>query len=370
MIETQPVPLVDLHLQHEQIDAAVREGFDRVLARGAFILGPEVQRFEDAFATYCGVPHVVGVGNGTDALELALRAGGIGQGDEVLLPANTFVATAEAVLRAGATVRLVDCDENFLIDPASVAASLSPRVRAVIGVHLYGQAAPLEELRGMLDDDVLLVEDAAQSQGATRYGVRAGALGDIAATSFYPGKNLGAYGDAGAVMTASGDLADRVRAMRNHGGVHRYEHELIGVNSRLDGLQAVVLSAKLERLDAWNQARRDAAAVYDELLAGLPEVVTPRVAAGNEHIFHLYVVRVPNRDLVVERLNEAGINAAVHYPMPIHRLPAFSFLGLGVGQFPVAEMLAQEILSLPIFPGITRAQQEDVTTELERALGS
>ena len=368
MIETQPVPLVDLRIQHEEINDVVRDGFDRVLASGAFILGPEVQRFEEAFARYCGVPYVVGVGNGTDALELALRAGGIGRGDEVILPANTFVATAEAVLRAGASVRLVDCDENFLIDPVGVADSLGPKVRAVIGVHLYGQAAPMETLRGMLDDGVLLIEDAAQSQGATRYSVRTGALGDIAATSFYPGKNLGAYGDAGAVITASGDLAARVRAMRNHGGVHRYEHELIGMNSRLDGLQAVVLAAKLERLDSWNQARRNAAAVYDELLAEMPQVVTPRVAAGNEHIFHLYVVRVPRRDLVVERMNAVGINAAVHYPTPIHRVPAFSFLGLAEGAFPVAERLSHEILSLPIFPGITVDQQHDVAAELGRAL--
>lgn len=368
MIETRRIPLVDLTLQHAVIHDVVREGIDRVLDSGAYVLGPEVERFEAEFAVYCAVPHVLGVGNGTDALELALRAGGVGRGDEVIIPANTFVATAEAVLRAGAAPRLVDCDENFLIDPAAVAAAMKPRVRAVIGVHLYGQAAPMEALREAIGSEILLVEDAAQAQGASRYGIRTGGLGDVAGTSFYPGKNLGAYGDAGAVMTTSPRIADRVRAMRSHGGIRRYEHTMIGLNSRLDGIQAVVLSAKLGHLDAWNSLRREAASVYDELLVDLPDVVTPRTARGNEHVFHLYVIRVPRRDAVVAQLNAAGIDAAVHYPVPIHRLPAFSFLGQGAGAFPTADRLAGEILSLPIFPGITREQQESVVAELTRAL--
>ncbi|MGY4858316.1 DegT/DnrJ/EryC1/StrS family aminotransferase [Cryobacterium sp. AP23] len=368
MTEITKIPLVDLQLQHAAIEDEVREGFDRVLASGTYILGPEVVAFEAEFGAYCGVGHVAGVGNGTDALELALRAGRIGPGDDVIVPVNTYVATAEAVLRSGATLRLVDCDENYLIDAEATSAALGPRVRAIIGVHLYGQAAPMETLRALAGENVLLVEDAAQAQGARRHGSRAGSLGDIAGTSFYPGKNLGAYGDAGAVMTGSSDLAERVRMMRNHGGVRRYEHNLIGVNSRLDGLQAVVLRAKLARLDGWNQWRRDAAAVYDELVAALPEVVAPRVVAGNEHVFHLYVVRVPNRDAVVSRLNAVGIGASVHYPAPIHRLPAFQFLGQGDGEFPVAEKLAGQIMSLPIFPGITRGQQELIVDELRRAL--
>jgi len=368
MTEITKIPLVDLSVQHAAIEDEVREGFDRVLASGAYILGPEVEAFESEFADYCGVGHVMGVGNGTDALELALRAGRIGAGDEVIVPANTYVATAEAVLRSGAELRLVDCDTNFLIDPAATAAALGPRVRAIIGVHLYGQAAPIETLRALAGEDVLLVEDAAQSQGARRHGLRAGSLGTIAGTSFYPGKNLGAYGDAGAVMTSSSDLAQRVRMMRNHGGVRRYEHNLIGVNSRLDGLQAVVLRAKLARLDAWNQWRRDAAAIYDELLTDLQDVVGPAVLAGNEHVFHLYVIRVPRRDLIVSRLNAVGIGASVHYPAPIHRLPAFAYLGQGRGEFPVAEKAADEIMSLPIFPGLARGQQEIIVDELRRAL--
>jgi len=370
MKELTQIPLVDLRPQHAEVDAEVRAGFDRVLESGAFILGPEVEGFETEFAAYCGVQHALGVGNGTDALELALRAGGIGVGDEVIVPANTFVATVEAVVRAGAVPVLVDCDADFLIDPHATAAVMRPRVRAIVGVHLYGQAAPMETLRALAGEEVLLIEDAAQAQGARRHGVRAGALGDIAGTSFYPGKNLGAYGDAGAVMTDSPALAERVRMMRNHGGIRRYEHSMIGVNSRLDGLQAVVLRAKLARLDGWNQWRRDAAATYDELLADLPGVIIPRVVPGNEHVFHLYVVRVPDRDLVVSRLNAVGIGASVHYPAPIHLLPAFSELGYSEGDFPVAEGLAGEILSLPIYPGITRGQQELIVDELGRALGA
>lgn len=363
-----PVPLVDLSVQHAQISDEVRSGFERVMANGSFILGPEVEKFEAEFAAYCGVEHVLGVGNGTDALELVLRAARIGIGDEVILPANTFVATAEAVVRAGAAVKLVDCDENFLIDPLLVQSSMSDRTRAVIGVHLYGQMAPMERLRQSGRSDVFLVEDLAQAQGARRFGARAGSVGDAGGTSFYPGKNLGAYGDGGAVLTGSEHIADTVRALRNHGGTNRYEHRFAGVNSRLDGLQGVVLSAKLARLDAWNQLRRDAAGYYDELLSEMPEVVTPRVVDGNEHVYHLYVIRVPNRDRIVENLTQQGISASVHYPVPVHLQPGFVDLRLPRGTFPMAERLATEIMSLPIYPGITREQQERIVTALDAAL--
>ncbi len=364
----ETVPLLDLALQHAEIAEEVRAGFERVLASGSYILGPEVERFEREFALYCGVGHVLGVGNGTDALELSLRAAGVGPGDEVIVPANTFVATAEAVLRAGAELRLVDCDENHLIDPIAAADAVTRRTRAIVGVHLYGQAAPMEELRAAVGPEVVLVEDAAQAQGARRFGVRAGALGDVAGTSFYPGKNLGAYGDGGAVITASAHIAERVRALRNHGGVRRYEHEYVGTNSRLDGLQGVVLSAKLARLDGWNEQRRAAARFYDEALAGDDGVIVPRTVAGNEHVHHLYVVRVPRRNEVAERLAAHGIGASIHYPLPVHRQPAFAFLGHADGAFPVAERLAGEILSLPIYPGITTDQQERVAAELGRAV--
>jgi dTDP-4-amino-4,6-dideoxygalactose transaminase len=365
-----PVPLVDLSFQHAQISDEVHSGFERVMANGSFILGPEVEKFEAAFAAYCGVEHVLGVGNGTDALELVLRAAGIGAGDEVILPTNTFVATAEAVIRAGATVTLVDCDENFLIDPLLVQSSMSNRTRAIVGVHLYGQMAPMERLRQFGGPDMFLVEDLAQAQGARRFGARAGSVGDGGGTSFYPGKNLGAYGDGGAVLTRSEHIADTVRALRNHGGTSRYEHRFAGVNSRLDGLQGVVLSAKLARLDAWNQLRRDAAGYYDELLSGMPDVVIPRVADGNEHVYHLYVVRVPNRDEIVESLTQQGISASVHYPVPLHLQPGFLELGLTRGTFPMAERLATEIMSLPIYPGITREQQDRIVAALGEALAA
>lgn len=365
---TAGIPLVDLDLQHREIADEVWSGFERVLSAKSFVLGPEVERFEQAYAEYCGVLHCVGVANGTDAVELALRGCGIGPGDEVLAPANTFVATAEAVLRAGARLVLADCDESYLLDPDEVAGRLTARTRAVIPVHLYGQLAPMKALSDVVGPDVVLVEDAAQSQGATQDGRASGSFGAAAATSFYPGKNLGAYGDAGAVTTDSAEVADRLRALRNHGGVQRYEHAEVGVNSRLDGLQAVVLSAKLARLDRWNKQRRVAAAYYDELLSGLTEVVRPVTAPRNEHVWHLYVIRLPRRDEVLAALHTAGIGAGVHYPAPVHLVPAFGFLGYGRGSFPRAERWAAEILSLPLFPGITTDQQERVVEVVGTAL--
>lgn len=370
MNDHSTIPLVDLSWQHAIIADEVNEGFQRVMAAGSFILGPEVERFEREFAEYSGVSGVVGVANGTDALELAFRAAGIGDGDEVIIPANTFVATAEAAVRAGATVRLVDCDDDYLIDTRAVASALTPRTKAVVGVHLYGQAAPMEVLRETAGPQVVLVEDAAQAQGARRFGVRAGGLGDIAATSFYPGKNLGAYGDGGAVFTDSDIFAQHVRTLRNHGGTKRYEHRVSGVNSRLDGLQGVVLSAKLAHLDEWNALRRQAATYYDELLSDVAEVTTPRSVEGNEHVFHLYVVRVPRRDELVDALNVAGVSAAIHYPAPVHLTRAFEFLGYPKGSFPVAERQAGQIMSLPLYPGITAEQQERVVREVKSALSS
>ena len=360
------VPLVDLRLQHEGIAENVRAGFERVLSETSFVLGPEVEEFERAYARYCGVAHCVGVGNGTDAIELALRALRIGPGDEVIIPANTFVATAEAVLRAGAALVLADCDEDYLIDPAQVAAQTTPRTKAILPVHLYGQMAPMAALRNIASDGIALVEDGAQSQGADQAGGRSGAVGIVAATSFYPGKNLGAYGDAGAVTTSNDEVADRVRLLRNHGGIHRYEHEEIGVNSRLAGLQAVVLSAKLAHLDRWNDERRLAAKRYGELFADVEEIIPPRTVGGNQHVWHLYVLRVQHREEVLAALQAAGVGAGIHYPAPVHRLPAFA--GSGLGAFPVAERLANEILSLPIFPGITEEQQEHVAEVLIKAV--
>jgi dTDP-4-amino-4,6-dideoxygalactose transaminase len=360
----EPVPFVDLGLAHRRIAPEVQRAFDEVLSTTSFVLGPAVSRFEAEFAAYCETARCVGVGNGTDAVELALRAAGIGAGDEVVVPANTFVATVEGVLRAGARPVFADVDEHFLLDPASVAERTTARTRAVVPVHLYGQPAPVERLREVLGRDVLVVEDAAQSQGARRHGVRSGALGDVAATSFYPGKNLGAYGDAGAVTTGSDAIADRVQALRNHGGVRRYEHQELGTNSRLDSLQAGVLSVKLARLDLWNDERRAAAETYAALLGDLEWLTLPEVAPGNEHVWHLYVARCSRRDDVLAALGAAGIGTGVHYPAPVHLLPLVADLGHRPGDFPVAEADAARIVSLPMFPGITVAQQERVAAAL------
>jgi len=309
------------------------------------------------------------VANGTDAVELALRAVGVGAGDEVVVPANTFVATAEAVARTGATVAYADIDPaTYLVDVDAMLAAVGPRTKAVVPVHLYGQLAPAERLRAELAGrGVAVVEDAAQCQGALRHGVAAGA-GGIAATSFYPGKNLGAYGDAGAVTTDSDALAARIRALRNYGSDVKYHHPETGFNSRLDTLQAVVLLAKLTHLEQWNEARRQAAARYDMLLADVPEVIRPMVAAGNLHVYHLYVIRTPHRDRILAELHNAGIGAAIHYPLPIHLQGAFKYLGHREGDYPVAERAAKEVLSLPMFPHISPEQQQHIVSALKAAL--
>ncbi len=365
------VPPVDLRLQHQAIADEVAQGFAAVFDKTAFILGPAVTEFETAYASFIGAKHCVGVANGTDALELALRAAGADADAEVLLPANTFIATALAVLRAGARPVLVDCDPDFhLLDLEQAAARIGKKTRFLMPVHLYGQMAPVEQVDALAQAHGLtVIEDAAQAQGARRHGRAAGTCGLAAGTSFYPGKNLGAYGDAGAVTTDSDEVATKIRALRNYGSEVKYHHPELGFNSRLDTLQAVVLNAKLKRLAGWNDARRTAARRYDELLAGLPAVTPPRTLPGNEHVFQLYVVRVPNRDQVVQRLNAEGIGAQIHYPIPLHLQGAFRGLGFGAGSFPVAEKAAREILSLPMFPEITADQQARVVASLRRALG-
>ncbi|MEU9391044.1 DegT/DnrJ/EryC1/StrS family aminotransferase [Streptomyces sp. NPDC048324] len=368
------IPLVDLKAAHEEVADEVRAGFDRVLANTAFVGGEEVRRFEREYAAFGGVAHCVGVANGTDAVELALRASGVGPGDEVVVPANTFIATAGAVARIGARPVLADClPGSHLLDPRAALDAVGPATRAVVPVHLYGQMADVTALTAQLPDSVTVVEDAAQCQGATRDG-RAPGSGGIAATSFYPGKNLGAYGDAGAVLTDDEERAGLVRAIANHGGVAKYRHDVPGFNSRLDGLQAVVLRAKLARLADGNAARRAAAARYDELLAHLADagrVVLPVTAPGNVHVWHLYVVQVvgADRDDIVGKLNAEGIGAGVHYPAPVHLTPAYRHLGHRRGDFPNAEQAADRILSLPLYPQITPEQQQRVVDALADALG-
>jgi dTDP-4-amino-4,6-dideoxygalactose transaminase len=364
------IPLVDLSIQHREIEAEVREGFDRLMETGEFVLGPAVADFERQYAAYCGVDHCIGVANGTDALELGLRALGVGSEAEVILPANTFVASALAVVRAGARPVLVDCAESGTgMDFAGVAERVGARTRALMVVDLFGELAELEEFESFAaDSDVVMIEDAAQAQGARRKGRSAGGFGELAGTSFYPGKNLGAYGDAGAVTTRSDEIADRVRRLRNYGSEVKYEHPEQGFNSRLDALQAVVLTAKLRRLSAWNSERRMAAGLYDEMLAPLEGVALPPGHRGEAHVWHIYAVRVADRDRVLAALHAAEIGAGIHYPNPIHRLGAFRFLGHGPGDFPRAEKAADEMISLPIFPGIRPEQQERVVAVLAAAV--
>lgn len=361
---------MDLGAQQAEVQADIDAGLTEVFATTAFIGGPDVAEFEQEYARFVGVRHCVGVANGTDALELALRASGVTSGGEVVLPANTFIATAEAVSRIGARPVFVDVDPvHLLIDPERVALAVTEFTQAIVPVHLFGQVAPVELLEPIAQEyGAVIVEDAAQSQGASRLSRAAGSLGSAAATSFYPGKNLGAAGDAGAVTTRSDEIAARVRLLGAHGSAVKYQHEIIGMNSRLDTVQAVVLNAKLRRLEGWNTLRRAAAAYYSELLADLPGVTLPVTAEGNVDAWHLYVVRVPDRDRVLEALSDAGIGAGVHYPVPVHLTRAYAELGYEAGAFPVAEKAASAMLSLPLYPHITRDQQEYVAENLKGAL--
>lgn len=364
------VPFTDLAAQQHEVNDEVLPRLRAALTSGAFIGGPEVAAFEQQYAAYTGTRHCIGMGNGTDALEAALRAIGVGRGDEVVIPANTFIATAEAVARAGATPVLVDVDEHaLLIDPSAVEAAVGRATRAIVAVHLYGQVAPMERLHAIaLRTGAVVVEDAAQSHGARRRGRPSGGLGRIAATSFYPGKNLGAAGDAGGVTTDDPELARAVRLLGSHGSERKYEHERLGFNSRLDAVQAIVLSAKLRRLEQWNARRRAVAAVYDALLHDIEAVRLPVVAEGNEHVWHLYVVRVGERDRVAAELAAAGIATGIHYPVPLHRSPALAGERVRDTGCPVADAAADEILSLPIFPHMTAAQVVRVVQELRAAV--
>ena len=363
------IPLVDMRAAHAEVAAEIQAGFDDVLASTAFIKGAAVEAFERDYAAFTGVTHCVGVANGTDAVELALRAAGVTAGAEVIMPANTFVATAEAVVRAGARPAFADVDPDYLLlDPRTLEAALSPDTAAVLPVHLFGQLAPMAAIAEVAGrPGTVIIEDAAQAHGATQDGL-AGSFGLLAGVSFYPGKNLGAYGDAGAVLTESAEHARHVRLLGDHGSERRYEHVIIGFNSRLDAFQAVVLRARLRRLAAGNEARRQAAGRYSELLADVPGVTLPMTAPGNEHVWHLYVIRVPRRDHVLQCLHDEGIQAGIHYPVPVHLQPAFRQLGYGPGDFPVAEAAAGQLLSLPLYPQLTEEQQLRVVDAVRRAL--
>lgn len=364
------IPLVDLAAQHAFLRGEISNELAHLMASGTFILGEPVQKFEEEFASFTGSAHCVGVANGTDALELVLRALGVGPGDEVLVPANTFVATALAVMRAGATPTFVDCDERYhLIDIDDAARRVTGRTKAIIPVHLYGQMAPMDALFDFAERHGLaIVEDAAQAHGATQKESAPATSGRAATYSFYPSKNLGAYGDAGAVCTNDDELAAKIRALRNYGSEQKYDHPVPGFNSRLDALQAAILSIKLRHLAEWNDKRRWAASRYEELLGDVDGIELPETMPANTHVWHLYVVRVRNRDRVKGALFADGIGAGVHYPKPLHLQGAFAGQGCAEGDFPVAEAAAGEILSLPLYPEITDNRLERVASALRRAL--
>lgn len=356
------IQFVDLVAQYQQIRTEVDAAMAAVCARGDFVLGQDVKLFEQEFAAFCKTPHCVTLANGTEALKLALLACGIGAGDEVITCTHTFIATVSAIDQAGARPVLVDCDSRYYtIDPAQVERAITPRTKAIIPVHLYGQPADMDPILEIARRRKLyVVEDACQAHGAEYKGRRCGTMGDIAAFSFYPGKNLGAYGDGGAVTTTRADLAERVWVLRNHGQKVKYEHMVKGFNSRLDTLQAVVLRVKLRRLEQWNEARRQAAATYDQLLAG-KGLATPKVAPYSKPVFHLYVVQVPDRQKQQAAFDAANVSHGIHYPIPVHLQPAFADLGYKAGSFPITEALVSKIISLPMFPELTDNQIEQVS---------
>jgi dTDP-3-amino-3,4,6-trideoxy-alpha-D-glucose transaminase len=348
------VPFVRLDRDDPELIEELLDEVRTVATEGAFVLGAHVEAFEADFAGYCEAGEAIGVASGTDALALALRALGVGPGDEVIVPANTFIATLEAVSMAGATPLPVDVDpESGLITAEIVERALQPRVRCVIPVHLYGATVDMDPLLDLARAaGIAVVEDACQAHGARYRGRRVGALGDAGCFSFYPAKNLGAWGDGGAVVTNRPDVAERVRLLRSHGERPRYRHRAIGSTARLDGLQAAVLRAKLPRLDGWNDERRAAAAALRRALEPADVVLPAEPVDGGDHVHHLFVVRAADRDALREGLAERGIASAVHYPVPVHRTEAYAHLGFPEGSLPVAEELARDICSLPMFPGM------------------
>jgi dTDP-4-amino-4,6-dideoxygalactose transaminase len=360
------VPFLNLKAPYSELGDEMDAAFRRVMESGWFIMGAELDAFESEFAAYCGAQHCVGVGNGLDALHLILRAMNIGPGDEVIVPANTYIATWLAVTYAGATPVPVEPDaRTYNLDPARIEDAVTERTKAVMPVHLYGQCADMDAINEVASRQGLqVIEDAAQAQGARYKGRRAGSLADAAGFSFYPGKNLGALGDAGAITTNDAALADRLRVLRNYGSRVKYYNEEKGFNSRLDDLQAALLRVKLRKLDEWNQRRKQVALRYLQELEGTPDLILPYVPAWAEPVWHLFVVRHPSRDRLQKDLADKGIGTLIHYPLPPHLQEAYVELGLAAGAFPLSEDMAREVLSLPMGPHLSGAEVDHVITHL------
>ena len=367
-VMTQDIPLVDLKAQYATIRAEVRQAIDDVLDSMQLTIGPNVRAFDKEWAQYCGTAHAIGVGSGTDALQLAIRACGVSSGDEVITVSHTFFATVEAIVYANARPILVDVDErSMLMDIGSVASRITPRTKAIVPVHLYGRTVDLKPLRQLAQDrGITIIEDAAQAHGALLDdGKRAGTGGRVSCFSFYCSKNLGAYGEAGSITTNDEKLADDLRALREHGQSTRYYHPIVGYNARLDEIQAAILRIKLRRLDDWNRRRQAIAARYNQLLAG-SDIITPEIPSGGRHVFYCYAIRVPGgrRDALRAFLTERGIGTQIHYPVPIHMQEAAQVLGYRKGDLPVTEKVAGEVLSLPMYAELTDAQIDRVAASV------
>lgn len=366
----RPIPQADLKAQYQTIKEEVDQAMHEVVESAQFVRGQPVMQFEDAFARYCETHFAVGVGNGTDALMLALRALGIGPGDEVITVPFTFTATTEAIHWVGAKIVFVDiCSDNFTMDVRQIEQRVTERTRAIIPVHLYGHPADMAPILNLAKKyDLKVLEDAAQAHGARYQGQRVGSFGHAASFSFYPGKNLGAYGDAGAVVTNDPKVAENIQKLGDHGSLKKYENDKLGFNSRLDSIQAAVLQVKLKYLDRWNQRRREITKMYNRLFQDLGEVALPTESSWAEPVYHLYVIRVRNRDLLKSKLNAAGIGAGIHYPTSLHLQKAYTFLGLRAGAFPVSEQAADSVLSLPNYPEMTDEMVELVAGKVKEYL--
>jgi dTDP-4-amino-4,6-dideoxygalactose transaminase len=362
------IPFVDLKSLHSEIKGELREVFDRVLDNSSFVLGPEVQRFEQEFAAYCGTEHCVAVNTGTAAIHLVLASLGIGPGDEVITVPHTFIATAEAITAVGARPVFIDIDPvSFTMDASLLEAAITSKTRAIIPVDLYGQIADMNPILEIANrHGIPMVEDACQAHGAEYKGRKAGSFGVAGCFSFYPGKNLGACGEGGAVTTNDADLAQRIRLWRDHGSSKRYEHVFPGLNMRMEGIQGGILSVKLKYLDRWNNQRRQAAATYDKALAD-SDIEIPTEMDYGRHVYHLYVVQSDNRDALRQQLTDVGIESGLHYPTPLHLQEAYHFLGYKHGDFPVTEKVRSRILSLPMYPGIHCEAVERVASELRES---
>lgn len=365
------VPLIDLKIQHASIASEVEAAVKKVFENTAFILSDEMKAFEQEFAAYCGAKHGVGVANGTEALFLSLVALGVGQGDEVVVPANTFIATAAAASHAGATPVFVDCDpETYCIDPSKIKTAITSKTKAIIPVHLYGHPADMDAIMSIARENGLkVVEDCAQAHGTLYNGKHVGSIGDAAGFSFYPSKTLGAYGDAGIIVTNSDEVCDRLKLLRDNGRTTWYEHAIIGYNSRLDGVQAAILRVKLKYLDQYVEARRRHAKQYQELLMGTEGLVLPVEKTYAKHSYYVYVIRADNRDAVMAKLKERGCGCGVHYPLPLHLQPAYSFLSGREGDHPVSEKFAKEIISIPMFPELTEEQVAEAASIIKDVIG-